>query len=196
MDHAVQKRNLKVTLGGDLGNMGLSYNGLELLPELLSSGRWLHLVREARALVKSRRMRWRGVMANTLGPWCPENLWRWLNRKVNGHALEIGNYAALNPRRLAELDIVRPSKSQQPRSGLSALEKWLRDEAMGPAASGPRQFSQGRLWEVGRLTIVTRRLMFGCWSFACRCQRTNLCGVVCKGRWQNVPLQTVCRLRF
>ena len=111
LDYAVQKRNLKVTLGGDLGNMGLSYNGLELLPELLSSGRWLHLVREARALVKSRRMRWRGVMANTLGPWCPESLWRWLNKKVNGHALEIGNYTALNPRRLAELDIVSRAKA-------------------------------------------------------------------------------------
>ena len=91
--------------------MGLSYNGLELLPELLSSGRWLHLLREARALVESRRMRWRGVIANTVGPWCPENLWRWLNRKINGHALEIGNYAALNPRRLAELDIVGRAKA-------------------------------------------------------------------------------------
>jgi asparagine synthase (glutamine-hydrolysing) len=109
--HAVQKRKLKVILGGNLGNMGLSYNGLELLPELLSSGRWLHLLREARALVGSRRMRWRGVMANTLGPWCPENLWRWLNRKINGHSLEIGNYAALNPRRLAELDIVGRAKA-------------------------------------------------------------------------------------
>jgi len=110
-DHALQERKLKVTLGGSLGNMGLSYNGLELLPELLSSGRWLHLVREARALVKSRRLRWRGVAANTLGPWCPEKLWLWLNRKINGHALEIGNYAALNSRRLAELDIVSRAKA-------------------------------------------------------------------------------------
>jgi len=56
-------------------------------------------------------MRWRGVIANTVGPWCPENLWRWLNRKINGHALEIGNYAALNPRRLAELDIAGRAKA-------------------------------------------------------------------------------------
>jgi len=40
---AMRERNVKVTLSGGLGNMGLSYNGLELLPELFRSGRWLHL---------------------------------------------------------------------------------------------------------------------------------------------------------
>jgi asparagine synthase (glutamine-hydrolysing) len=110
-NNAVRKRKIKVTLGGELGNMGLSYNGLELLPELLSSGHWLHLWREASALVASRRMSWRGVVANTVGPWCPPDIWRWLNKKVNGYALELGNYAALNPERLAEIDIPARAKA-------------------------------------------------------------------------------------
>ena len=103
--NAVRKHKLRVTLSGDAGNMGLSYNGMELLPELLRSGRWLHLVREAKALVARRRMRWRGVLANTFGPWCPPGLWIWLNKLANGHALEVGDYAAIHPGRLAELDI-------------------------------------------------------------------------------------------
>jgi asparagine synthase (glutamine-hydrolysing) len=102
---AMRARNVKVALGGDLGNMGLSYNGLALLPELLRSGRWLQLWREARALVAPGRMRWRGVLANTFGPWCPPNLWVWLNKIVNGHALEVSDYSGIHPRRFAELDL-------------------------------------------------------------------------------------------
>ena len=50
-------------------------------------------------------MRWRGVLANTFGPWCPPNLWVWLNKIVNGHAFEVSDYSAIHPRRFAELDL-------------------------------------------------------------------------------------------
>ena len=104
MNNAIRKRNVKIMLGGECGNMGLSYDGMELLPELLRSGRWLRLWREMRGLAM-RRMRWRGVLAGTFGPWCPPTFWVWLNRLVNGYALEVGNYTAIHPRRLAELDL-------------------------------------------------------------------------------------------
>jgi asparagine synthase (glutamine-hydrolysing) len=104
MNGAIRQRNVKVMLGGERGNMGLSYDGLELLPELLRSGRWLRLWREMRALAP-RRMRWRGVLARTFGPWCPPALWVWLNRVANGYAPEVGDYTAIHPRRLAELDL-------------------------------------------------------------------------------------------
>src|SRR5262249_35851649 len=105
MSNAMRKRGLRVALDGSFGNFGLSYNGLELLPELFRSGRWLRLWREARVLVRSKRMRWRGVLSNTFGPWCPPVLWVWLNKVANGHAYEVGDYTAINPRRLAELDL-------------------------------------------------------------------------------------------
>ena len=38
------------SLNGAIGNIGLSYDGMELLPELFRSGRWFRLWREARAL--------------------------------------------------------------------------------------------------------------------------------------------------
>jgi hypothetical protein len=34
MDNAIRKRKLKIVLGGACGNVGLSYHGMELLPEL------------------------------------------------------------------------------------------------------------------------------------------------------------------
>lgn len=109
---AARERKLTVLLGGDAGNMGLSYNGMELLPELLRSGRWLRLLHEARALVAQRRMRWRGVLANIFGPWCPAALWGWLNRVTSGNALEVGNYSAIHPSRLAELDLRARAKAR------------------------------------------------------------------------------------
>ena len=51
MNNAMRKRNVRVILSGSCGNMGLSYDGMELLPELFRSGRWLRLWREARALL-------------------------------------------------------------------------------------------------------------------------------------------------
>ena len=84
---AARKRKLTVLLIGNIGNLGLSYNGLELLPELFRNGRWLCWLREARALVTPEGgMRWRGVLANTLGPWCPAALWVWLNSVVHRRA--------------------------------------------------------------------------------------------------------------
>ena len=104
-ENAVRKRKLRVLLGGGLGNMGLSYDGMELLPELFRSGRWLRLWWEASALVASQRMRWRGVLANTFGPWCPPALWGWVNEIGGKYAPEVGDYTAINPHRLDELGL-------------------------------------------------------------------------------------------
>jgi asparagine synthase (glutamine-hydrolysing) len=111
-NHAVNGRNIKVCLNGNLGNMGLSYNGLELLPELFRTGRWLRLWKEANALVSAGKMRWRGILANTLGPWCPPNLWVQINKLATGHAYEVQDYAAINQTRLVELDLPARAKAK------------------------------------------------------------------------------------
>jgi asparagine synthase (glutamine-hydrolysing) len=110
LNNAIRKRNVRVMLSGSCGNMSLSYNGMELLPELLRSGRWLHLWREARGLA-SRQMRWRGVLAKTLGPWCPPALWVLLNKVATGYAMQIGGHSAIHPRLLAELDLPARAKA-------------------------------------------------------------------------------------
>src|SRR5262249_30694785 len=101
---AARELKLKVVLNGRVGNFGLSYNGMELLPELFRSGRWFRLWREARAVLASGRMRWRGVLARTFGAWCPAAVWVWLNRRRFGFNLDVRSYTAIHPRRFAELD--------------------------------------------------------------------------------------------
>jgi asparagine synthase (glutamine-hydrolysing) len=105
INDAARDRKLKVVLNGDVGNFGLSYDGIELLPELLRAGRWFRLGREARALVKSGRFRWRGVLANTFGPWCPSALWVWLNKMVFGGDWDVSSYTAIHPQRFVELSL-------------------------------------------------------------------------------------------
>jgi asparagine synthase (glutamine-hydrolysing) len=103
LDNAIRKRKLRVALSGHLGNLGLSYDGVELLPELFRSGRWLRLWREASALVAVRQLRWRGVLARTFAPWCPPALWVWVNKVRRGYALDVGDFTAIHPRRFDEL---------------------------------------------------------------------------------------------
>jgi asparagine synthase (glutamine-hydrolysing) len=101
----IRQRKLKVILGGGFGNIGLSYDGVELLPELFRTGQWLRLWSEASALVASRQMRWRGVLANTFGPWCPLTLWTWVNKIGRQDALRFTDYCAIHPTRLQKLDL-------------------------------------------------------------------------------------------
>ena len=108
---AVRDRKLTVLLNGRAGNLGLSYNGMELLPELFRRGRWLRLFREGQALVGAGQMRWRGFFRMTLGPWCPAALWLWLNRIYSG-AIDIGSYSAVNRRRFIELDLTATAKAR------------------------------------------------------------------------------------
>src|SRR5262249_35252792 len=98
LDKAIRKPNVRDILGGCPDIIGLSYSGTQLLPELLRRGRWLHLWREASALVGSRKMRWRGVLANTFGPWCALAIWGWVNRIGRPSPLQFSDYTAIHPR--------------------------------------------------------------------------------------------------
>jgi asparagine synthase (glutamine-hydrolysing) len=109
---AARERKLKVVLNGSAGNFGLSYDGMELLPELFRSGRWFRLWRETRALLASDRMRWRGVLAGTFGAWCPAAVWVWLNKRRFGFNLDVRSYTAIHPRRFAELDLLARARER------------------------------------------------------------------------------------
>jgi asparagine synthase (glutamine-hydrolysing) len=111
INDAARQRKLTVLLTGAAGNLGLSYNGLELLPELFRSGRWRQLWCEVRALIGGGRMRWRGVLANTFGPWCPAPVWVWLHRLVSGDAPDLISHTAIAAGRLAELNLPARAKA-------------------------------------------------------------------------------------
>src|SRR5262249_32723375 len=96
LEHALAKRSIRVTLGGDSGNMGMSYDGMELLLESFREGHWLRLFREARALVARGEMGWRGAVRRTFGPWCPTRLWMWLHHLVGRDIDKPEDYSAIN----------------------------------------------------------------------------------------------------
>jgi asparagine synthase (glutamine-hydrolysing) len=112
LNKAVRERRVHVYLTGMHGNLGLSYDGLELLPELLRSGRWLRLWREASALVVARQRRWRSVMATTFGPWCPHNLWLGIN-KIAGRVCDICDYTGINRSRLRDPAFIARAKARR-----------------------------------------------------------------------------------
>jgi asparagine synthase (glutamine-hydrolysing) len=105
INQAARERKLNVMLLGQGGNMTLSYDGFELLPELLRSGRFVRLFRESAQLVANTDMRWRGALAKAFGPFAPASLWNWANGRFTGHAMDIRDYTAIRADRLAELDL-------------------------------------------------------------------------------------------
>jgi asparagine synthase (glutamine-hydrolysing) len=115
INDAARERKLPVLLTGQMGNMTISYNGLELLPELIRSGRWLRWRHEASALVGTvgpARMRWRGALAQTFGPWIPTPVWAWLNRVATRNTSDVLDYTAVHPNRLAALDLPRRARER------------------------------------------------------------------------------------
>lgn len=96
---------LDVVLTGAMGNLSISYAGLERLPELVRAGKWLVWLREGCALARRRAMRWRGIAVASLGPWMPGWLWRGLHRLTGRGFGGLHDYSALDPARAAALDI-------------------------------------------------------------------------------------------
>jgi asparagine synthase (glutamine-hydrolysing) len=105
INQSARDRKLNIMLSGGNGNMSLSYHGLELLPELLRSGRLFTLWREAAQLVAKTDMRWRGALARTFGGYVPVWLWQWANQAVGRHKQDVLDYTAIRAERLAEFDL-------------------------------------------------------------------------------------------
>ena len=103
---AAKERRLQVVLTGQMGNMSFSYAGLELLPELLARGRWLHLAREI-ARLPANGIRRRSAFAHTFGPFMPAGLWRGINRRMGRH-FDLAGYSAVN---LAAAEALRADAS-------------------------------------------------------------------------------------
>ena len=107
---AAHKRKLRVMLGGALGNFGLSYGGMPLLPELFRSGRWTRWWRAASLLVERRGWSWPHAIAETMGPWFPPAAWVWLRKVRRNDDPDLLAYSAINPARFAELNLPRRAR--------------------------------------------------------------------------------------
>lgn len=98
-------RGLGIILHGMMGNMTFSYYGLELLPELLRTGRWGRLAREYAGLMTRAGMSWRAPAGITFGPYMPPRLWGRLTMRFQGFKDDVFNYTAISRRGFDEMDI-------------------------------------------------------------------------------------------
>lgn len=126
-----QRRDLKVMLTGAMGNMTLSYAGVELLPELAARFRWIALYREIAALVAGGSLRWRGGLALAFGPWVPGPLWNLLSRHYKGTSFELHEYSAVRRDYVRDAQLARLAKvreldfSYRPRKSASGTRLWV-----------------------------------------------------------------------
>jgi asparagine synthase (glutamine-hydrolysing) len=103
MDTA-RDRGLGVMLTGSMGNMTFSYNGMQLLPQLLSQGRLLRLAREIVLLLAS-GTRAGTIASQTIGPFLPAPLWKLIGR-LRGKPNDLCQYSAINPGSADTFDIL------------------------------------------------------------------------------------------
>lgn len=103
---AARERKLTVLLTGQMGNMTISYDGVELLAELARRGRFVRLWEVAEEIIARGTMSWRGPLVYAFGSFLPPSLWRWLTRNRGGYG-EVTNYTAIRADRLEALDMRR-----------------------------------------------------------------------------------------
>jgi asparagine synthase (glutamine-hydrolysing) len=102
---AAQERNLKILLGGVMGNMSLSYDGEEILPELLRAWRLVRLVQVAREQVAVRQKRYRSMAMAAIGPFLPPWIWRSLFRATGRRMFDVLEYSVVRPDYLSERNL-------------------------------------------------------------------------------------------
>ena len=133
---AARERKLAVMLTGQMGNMTISYSGMELLAELLRAGRWAELFRVGGALTARKEMRWRGVVAGSVGAYVPPRLWR-LVSKLWDRDFNLLEYTAIRPDRLDEMNLPELAKERSV------------DFAYRPRRNG----FETRIWVMGRVSL-------------------------------------------
>lgn len=90
-------RGDKVILTGQFGNMTVSVDGLERLPELLGRGRFLAWLRECLAVARTGRYSLRFLLAGSVLPFLSSDMISQL-RRLRGHStLGLGDYTGLRP---------------------------------------------------------------------------------------------------
>jgi asparagine synthase (glutamine-hydrolysing) len=95
-DHA-SSQGAKVLLSGQMGNATISYDGLEYLPELLSSGHFKVLLSQVLAIKSLHpNITWKAVIATTIAPFFPPSLWR-IYQRVRGNYSKLTSYSAISP---------------------------------------------------------------------------------------------------
>jgi asparagine synthase (glutamine-hydrolysing) len=156
----VQERGLTVLLNGQMGNVGMSYAGAELLCELFAGGRWLRWRCEARALA-TRGASWPGLVARTISPWLPDIRARWRGGP------DVLGYAALAPGPVETFGLCARARARNPAFGGRSWKDGLSMRLWTLGHVDPGSFNKGVLggWGIDlRDPLADRRLIEFCLS--------------------------------
>lgn len=108
---AARDRKMTVLLTGQMGNMTVSYGGIEHLTELVTAGKLMTAWGEASGIHARGTMTWRGILAQVFGSFVPAKLWVWLNERA-GRTFDVNHYTAINPECLRTLDLERIARER------------------------------------------------------------------------------------
>jgi len=97
INRQARDRGITVMLKGSYGNVTMSWDGLDALPEMVARGRLNDWWRLARTAVAAGTLRWKGVFFLSLAPWMPDPMWRALTHLRGGRVDEVWRRHALNP---------------------------------------------------------------------------------------------------
>jgi len=93
----------EVMLGGDMGNITISYSGLALFPELLMRGRWWRLFEELKAAGYRRK---RMLRTCTIAPFIPAPIFRRYKSWRRGGRPPWDNFSAIHPQFAAQSGVI------------------------------------------------------------------------------------------
>jgi asparagine synthase (glutamine-hydrolysing) len=131
IDQAARERKLTVMLIGLMGNMTISYNGIELLPELLRSGSFISVWREARRLVRHTGVSPKDALIKIFGPFIPGWLWRRIERRRLGNASDVFQCTAIRADCMTERNLAAIARQRdldfdyRPSRNGFALRLWV-----------------------------------------------------------------------
>lgn len=167
INKAARERGIGVLLTGAMGNMTVSYEGVEWLPELLRSGRLVKLAQLSAALLRNREKGLGGILAQTFAPYLPSSIWRFANKVFRDRDWNILEYSAIRRERLDALNLEEIARaraldfSYRPRKDGFATRIWV----MRRTDSG--NYNKGNLagWGIdSRDPMSDRRLFEFCLS--------------------------------
>jgi asparagine synthase (glutamine-hydrolysing) len=128
---SARERRLKVMLCGQMGNMSFSYDGMQLLPELLAGGRLIRLARQI-VMLRASGTRTGTIAAQTIGPFLPKSVWRAIGR-ARGKASTMSDYSAIRAAAAADLAVAERAAARgldldyRPRRDPVGTRLWVMD---------------------------------------------------------------------
>ena len=170
---AARSAGHNVMLGGDMGNITMSYHGWGLFTELLLTGRWLRLFAE----IRSSGYRWRRhVRQQLIAPLIPAPLFRRYKQWRRGGNPPWHDFSVIHPEFAARSGVIdRAAREYMPFDAPPIRDWRLARINRFPNVIVRRPTGMRMCEPVSALIFGRRRLIGGWLSFALGFQKINIC---------------------